>query len=163
MANTVRHRNRTHKKCKVCKEIKPVSEFYKKDTSHFGIQYYHSMCKPCEKRYRAKMQDWYKGYIKEWNKENKEYITAKHKEITKSQPKRNRTRNRTRYYISIGKIIKMPCAVCGAIKVHAHHPDYDDHMRVVWLCPQHHSLLHAGDYVLENDVPVMIFDRFNAV
>ena len=41
------------------------------------------------------------------------------------------------------KIIPLPCFVCGSLEVHGHHPDYDQPLQVVWLCPEHHNQLHA--------------------
>jgi hypothetical protein len=160
--NKVRYLNRTHKNCNNCKELKPVGEFYKKRKNlKCGTQYYHGLCKMCEKRYRAGMQEWYKKYLKGWRITHKDYIIAKQEEIRKARPERNKCRLRTRYHVRVGNLKKFPCVVCGVVTVHAHHPDYNDHMRIVWLCPQHHSLLHAGDYKLVDDRPVLLFDRFN--
>lgn len=39
-----------------------------------------------------------------------------------------------------------PCAVCGALDVQAHHPEYDSaeaHRHVQWLCPTHHAQEHG--------------------
>jgi hypothetical protein len=41
-----------------------------------------------------------------------------------------------------GKIVRLPCFICGA-KAHAHHPDYDRPLDVIWLCPKHHYETHA--------------------
>jgi hypothetical protein len=41
-----------------------------------------------------------------------------------------------------GKLIPLPCFICG-IKAEAHHPDYDQPLSVVWLCPSHHKQAHA--------------------
>ena len=37
-----------------------------------------------------------------------------------------------------GILIKGPCEVCGASKVHAHHDDYGEPLNVRWLCVTHH-------------------------
>jgi hypothetical protein len=43
-----------------------------------------------------------------------------------------------------GKIIKGPCAICGATKnVHGHHKDYTQPLKVVWLCAKCHHRMHA--------------------
>lgn len=40
----------THKKCKKCEVVKPVSEFYKKDPkSQYESQHYTPRCKACER------------------------------------------------------------------------------------------------------------------
>ena len=41
-----------------------------------------------------------------------------------------------------GRLIPLPCFICG-IKAEAHHPDYDQPLSVVWLCPSHHKQAHA--------------------
>ena len=42
-----------------------------------------------------------------------------------------------------GKIIEQPCAQCGASPTHAHHPDYNKSLLIVWLCGQCHRQLHV--------------------
>lgn len=41
-----------------------------------------------------------------------------------------------------GDLVRKPCEVCGDHKVHAHHPDYNTPLDVMWLCPKHHSEWH---------------------
>jgi hypothetical protein len=66
-----------------------------------------------------------------------------------------------------GVLKRKPCAVCGKLKVQAHHPDYDYPLRVVWLCRKHHSAEHvrmraagesagfSGEITLTFDKPVL--------
>lgn len=44
--------------------------------------------------------------------------------------------------IASGRLVRGPCAHCGALEVQAHHEDYDQPLVVVWLCKQHHDHLH---------------------
>lgn len=37
-----------------------------------------------------------------------------------------------------GKIIRMPCVICGEVKSEAHHEDYSKPLEVIWLCRKHH-------------------------
>lgn len=37
-----------------------------------------------------------------------------------------------------GQLSRMPCEVCGEMKVQAHHDDYSKPLTVRWLCKQHH-------------------------
>jgi hypothetical protein len=49
------------------------------------------------------------------------------------------------YHVKVGHIIKGPCVVCGALKVHAHHPrgyDAAHRLDVEWYCPKHHKEVH---------------------
>lgn len=47
-------------------------------------------------------------------------------------------------YVSLGKINKMPCEVCGKEKVDAHHDDYMKPLDVRWLCRTHHLEYHKN-------------------
>ena len=56
---------------------------------------------------------------------------------------KHRVRALTRSYVKAGKLIKMPCEVCGTkINVEAHHDDYDKPMDIRWLCRNHHREHH---------------------
>lgn len=50
----------------------------------------------------------------------------------------------TRSALRRGLIQRQPCAVCGAEKAEAHHPDYGDPLHPQWLCRRHHKALHAS-------------------
>lgn len=55
------------------------------------------------------------------------------------------TRAYTNVLVSRGKIAKLPCRECGSSEnLEAHHPDYTDPRRVVWLCRTHHKALHRS-------------------
>lgn len=46
--------------------------------------------------------------------------------------------------VKVGKVEKLPCeyADCREVRVEAHHPDYAFPLEVLWLCRNHHLLLH---------------------
>ena len=44
--------------------------------------------------------------------------------------------------IARGEVVRQPCEVCGAEKVHAHHDSYNQPLAVRWLCPVHHAAVH---------------------
>ena len=44
-----------------------------------------------------------------------------------------------------GRLVRQPCEVCGALRVHAHHDDYSKPLDVRWLCRQHHDEHHAQE------------------
>lgn len=48
------------------------------------------------------------------------------------------------YAIRIGKVKRMPCQVCGIIKVDGHHSDYNQPLDVEWLCRKHHWRYEHG-------------------
>lgn len=43
--------------------------------------------------------------------------------------------------IKTGRLLRQPC-FCGK-PGEAHHPDYSDHFRIVWLCRDHHADEHS--------------------
>lgn len=56
-------------------------------------------------------------------------------------------RAKTRLAIKPKVLVPQPCQVCGG-KAQAHHPSYtelDAHLRVLWLCVDHHALEHTED------------------
>lgn len=57
--------------------------------------------------------------------------------------KKQNIRHRTRYAISIGKLIKGLCESCGTDKdIQAHHEDYDKPLEINWLCKPCHMTHH---------------------
>jgi hypothetical protein len=61
------------------------------------------------------------------------------------KPKAYRAKNAVNNAIRDGRLIPWPCCAvpeCNR-KPHAHHPDYDQPLDVVWLCPQHHKDAHG--------------------
>ena len=58
-------------------------------------------------------------------------------------PERQAARQITHYAVSVGKLKKQPCEVCGDVNVQAHHEDYTKPMEVRWLCRRHHNDAHG--------------------
>ncbi len=74
---------------------------------------------------------------------NPEEYRRKSKESRKRHPEKNRARQAVRYAIKIGKLVRMPCAECGARdRVEAHHEDYSRPLDVIWLCKGCHENKH---------------------
>jgi hypothetical protein len=44
--------------------------------------------------------------------------------------------------IRAGRLVRLPCVVCGEAKSQGHHEDYDKPLEVVWLCGEHHASRH---------------------
>lgn len=68
--------------------------------------------------------------IKQQQKRRKQY-----REITKC-------RNIFSKAVASGKIKKQPCVKCGEVVVQGHHEDYNKPLEVIWLCAEHHRILH---------------------
>ena len=57
-------------------------------------------------------------------------------------PEKVRARDLARAAARQGKILKLPCVVCGKEKVEAHHQDYAKPLEVIWYCRLHHVEAH---------------------
>lgn len=71
---------------------------------------------------------------------------AAHARANKAYRARNKDKRRAHNAIAKavmrGKMLPMPCLVCGK-DAEAHHPDYSFPLDVIWLCPEHHKEVHA--------------------
>ena len=51
-----------------------------------------------------------------------------------------------------GKIIRLPCIVCGDEKSQGHHEDYTKPLDVIWLCDKHHKEKHKTDAATNSSI-----------
>lgn len=124
------------KRCTKCGVEKEASEFWKRKSKPDGLR---SECKSCE---RLSFFKWQRKNRKKrtedagiWHRNHPEYCYApsKHKE---------KARGAFQDAVHRGKIIRVPCEVCGLPNAHGHHTDYSKPFMVKWLCRQHHMALH---------------------
>jgi hypothetical protein len=112
--------------------------------------------------YNQSHKEYFTQKRREWSKKNPErqreierrkYYARKQRAVAIPKPSkgpewveelRKRVNTKYRVYKAIkkGTLVKLPCFVCGELRVEAHHPDYSLPLDVVWLCPHHHRLLH---------------------
>lgn len=129
----------------------------------------HKYCGRCRRKAALqKMKEWHKknanpeqqrAYYKAYYAENAEQIIAKTKAYTQTErgkearrvadanqklhnAKRVAARQIVRMALRGGILTKQPCERCGALKVEAHHEDYDKPLDVNWLCGPDHKRLH---------------------
>lgn len=57
---------------------------------------------------------------------------------------RIKARSDLNHAVRDGKIIRMPCEVCGNEKSEAHHEDHSKPLDVIWLCDKHHHEAHQN-------------------
>lgn len=60
----------------------------------------------------------------------------------KKYPEKHKARYMLRNAVRAGKVKKLPCKVCRAVKVEGHHDDYSKPLKVIWLCQKHHKERH---------------------
>ena len=101
-------------------------------------------CKECTKldvhlNYRAKWSD-KKKYDQERNKkaERKLARLEYQRKMRANNPLKYRARNAVSYAIASGKLVRLPCVVCGNPKSQGHHHDYSKPLDVEWLCHKCH-------------------------
>lgn len=81
----------------------------------------------------------------ELSRQNSSRTPTRQQAWRKRNPKSYLAHLLVRNALRIGVLEKQPCAVCGALKVDAHHEDYDKPYDVVWLCRKHHRSLHLAE------------------
>lgn len=57
---------------------------------------------------------------------------------TKLDPAKRRARRKVSTEIEAGRLVRLPCQICGASKSEAHHDDYSKPLDIKWLCRAHH-------------------------
>jgi hypothetical protein len=145
------------KVCSVCAAEKDEGQFYKgyakcKICFYEVVKKYRSSDAGKKARQREAINARLSG--KKQIRQQKYEETKKGKLVAESYRKRKHqtpegkarmaAKNAVRYALKKGKIVKMPCLICGEEKTEAHHPSYAWDMRlcVTWLCSQHHNEIH---------------------
>lgn len=117
------------KACTKCGQKKELSEFYSDKRNKNGA---YASCKTCiRKPYKRP----------KWTKEYRNKYTEAYRKRP-DQTAKVKARSKARYAVKSGKILKLPCQVCGSEKSEAHHEDYSKPLDVVWYCPLHHKRRH---------------------
>lgn len=156
--------------CHDCKKEKSIIEFIgSKKTGRLRIY-----CKECkrehDKKYRnsekgkqtrRKYQQYYgrtpqrKAYVKKRNSrpDVKQKMLDSHKVLRNNDVSRmkDNARNKAKYAVKRGRILKEPCLICGNQDTTLHHPNYNNPLYVIWLCNDCH----------ENIDKILKYDREN--
>lgn len=146
------------KTCRLCGEDKQEDEFYLNPKHSCGLD---SRCKVCAceqvKAARARKPEHYKDYDRKRLVQPKRiayraaYVKSDHGKLSHklsnqryydAHPERKAANLAVTRAIRDGRLIKQPCFICGELIVEGHHPDYSQHLDVVWLCVKHHKQLH---------------------
>jgi hypothetical protein len=137
------------KYCSKCCVLKEEKEFSKLKQNKDGM---HCHCKECHNLYNRKYNKIYRQtekYKESRKKDDKNYY-RRHpekfyeatKRMRKKYPQKYKARGIVNDALHYKKISKLPCEVCGELKVEAHHEDYNKPLDIIWLCIKHHKDLH---------------------
>lgn len=131
------------KLCKRCGVEKPTSAFYGDKRAKDGLYTYCGFCHTTLYTHKRKPV----CLSEESNQHRLERVRAYASEYMKNPEQRAKRqgRERLRYAVRMGKILKKPCEVCGELRVQAHH--YKGYgklhaLDVQWLCIPHHHAQH---------------------
>ena len=164
------------KQCSVCKQIKPLDEFYKKSAAKDG---HRSQCKECCQEYAKKH---YTSGGREYG--NRYYASERGHErckvawerySTSERGKKTHRKNNNIYYqkhpneirarrvighaIHNGKlshVSKYLCRTCDNQAQEYHHPDYSKPLEIVPLCRKCHVFIHYQGAVLKNPIDLSV-------
>jgi hypothetical protein len=133
------------KTCFKCKIEKPISEFYKHPETSDG---YLGKCKSCTKldaKENRKNNPRVREYDRERSKfsERKEYVLETQRKRRRKNPEKYIANLKVHRAIISGKMIKLPCSICGNKNSQAHHEDYNKPLNIIWLCQTHHDIRHS--------------------
>lgn len=84
------------------------------------------------------------GYKAKWLRKNPGYSSKAKKKWLKKNRERDLVRQKVKYALKTGKLVKQPCVKCGVKDVDGHHEDYSKPLEVVWLCKFHHREVHQN-------------------
>jgi len=140
------------KKCFKCRKIKPIGQFYrhlKMADGHLG------KCKNCTKkdakiRYYSKAgREACRAYEKKrfHDPERKAKIKEYSRNMRIRRPGVYKARMALSHAVRDGRVIKLPCEVCGNPNSQGHHKDYRKKLTVQWLCFKHHREIEHGQIV----------------
>lgn len=141
------------KTCRTCHKEKELASFYKMKLNSDG---YNNECKDCKKTYQAERRKDPAYRAKHREHSNKFYLAHKddptykanrlksYYKYTQANPLKKKAHDIVNDDLRDGRIVKKPCEVCGEIRVHAHHDDYNKPRNVRWLCQLHHEEVHHG-------------------
>lgn len=135
------------KRCFKCGELKDIDMFYRHKQMADG---HLNKCKECTKNDvridRINSPNARKYDKKRWieNNERREKVYNRSKLWAKENPIKHNAICQVNNAVRDGRLIKMPCVVCGSkYRIHGHHEDYNKPLEVIWLCAIHHQQHHA--------------------
>jgi len=145
--------NQLYRRCAKCQKIKPAEAFYKNSGMPGGISGY---CRPCTSKYQEeyrKNKPSLKTYYQEWYQSNKQILQAERHKKRESNQMLKILQDRA--WLEFNKALRkglvggppLLCQLCRDIdkigtKYESHHPNYNEPLRVIWVCKSCHRRVH---------------------
>lgn len=138
--------------CRECGVEKDGSEFRKNHRQGPMEAWNFRHCKACAHAYYLARRNDPAKYSalmessRAWKENNPERHAELAREYRRRHPDQVIAQNRLNYAIRKGRVVRLPCEVCGTDdRVHAHHKSYkpEDWYNVRWLCYVCHKLEHT--------------------
>ena len=132
------------KRCSVCKQNKPLSEFHKASKNKDRHQ---AKCKSCAHKYTISQE--FRDYFAKYKKTDNYKISTKI--YKRKYRKANRQRTIAHYKIrnaiisgKLSSVSKYHCRICWNQAQEYHHPDYSKPFDVIPLCISCHRTIHKS-------------------
>jgi hypothetical protein len=137
------------KNCFKCQQNKPLEQFYKHPQMSDG---HLNKCKSCtkedvSKNYRERKEYYVEFYREREHRPERKKQRADHRrQYRKRYPEKKRAHAAVNNAIRDKRLFRQPCEVCGTTKgVEGHHEDYNQPLKVRWLCFADHRAEHGQD------------------
>lgn len=153
------------KKCTKCGETKASDGFYKNHRMSCGLT---SKCKTCTKRDVRENRRRNIAHYREYDarramRDDRVEARAAYQKTESGKASIRRTKlkyieanpAKRACHIAVGnavrdgRLIKLPCEVCGSQRSSGHHDDYNKPLDVRWLCARHHREWHLNNSPIE--------------
>lgn len=133
------------KPCRICKETKPIDDFYKHPKAADGHE---GRCKLCARANVAAARAANIEHHREYDRkrfsepERRAAVYARSRTYRTRQPLKAAAHTAVGHAVSAGRLIRKPCEQCAKPKAEAHHDDYTKPLDVRWLCKLCHERWH---------------------
>lgn len=135
-------------RCNICGESKSLTAFY--PAAYSAVRPCRYECKRCSTALKRRYSQTERGKANKRRSDRRYTLTKKGKaarvRATVRYQRKYRAKlaahNAVNRAVSLGRLKKQPCAICGSTRVEAHHPNYRRRLYVVWLCAKHHLEHH---------------------
>lgn len=136
------------RKCTICKKEKPPSGFYIQHNRGGTLT---AWCKDCKRlKYRKQRENFPEAFKRKeakYYKKNKKRILKVRQNWYKNNKEKVLAHRAVVQAVYKGVLIKTPCEKCGEKQVQAHHEDYEQPLKVNWLCRRCHMRLHPAHHL----------------